>query len=40
MEMTLTVIGLAVAAVIVVAAVGIAIYKWWKNTKADLSPRK
>lgn len=39
MEATLTIIGLVIAAVIVVLTVGIAIYKWVKNTKADLSPR-
>lgn len=40
METTLTIIGLAVAAVIALGAAGIAIYKWVYNTKADLSPRE
>ena len=37
---TMTIIGLTAGAVIVVAAVGIAIYKWVFNTRADLTPRK
>lgn len=32
-------IALFIAAVIVIATVGIAIYKWIFNTRADLSPR-
>ena len=40
METTLGIIFGAIAIVIVVAAVGIALYKWKFNTKADLSPRK
>lgn len=31
---------LTVAAAIAVAAVGVAIYKWLWNTKADFSPRE
>ena len=40
METTLTVIGLVVAVVIVVAAIGITAYKYRHNTKADLKQRK
>ena len=36
---TMTIIGLAAAAVIVVACVGIAVYKWVFSTRADLTPR-
>lgn len=32
-------IGLGICAVIVAAAIVLAIYKWARNTKADLSPR-
>lgn len=34
------IIALAVAAGIVFAAVGVAVYKWKHNTMADLTPRK
>ena len=40
MEAYLTVIGMLVAGAIICLAVGVAIYKWRNNTKADLSPRK
>lgn len=39
METSLTIIFGAIGAAIVVAAVGIAIYKWKYNLRADLSPR-
>lgn len=34
-----TLVGLVVAAAIVVAAVGVAVYKWAFNKRADLSDR-
>ena len=40
METTLSIIFGAIGIAIVLAAVGIAIYKWKYNTKADFSPRK
>jgi len=36
---TLNVIALAIAAAIVIATVGVALYKWIFNTRADFSPR-
>ena len=39
METTLAIIFGVIAAIIVVGAVGIALYKWINNTRADLSPR-
>ena len=40
METTLSIIFGVIGVVIVTATIGIAIYKWKHNTKADLSPRK
>lgn len=40
METTLSIIFGAIGIAIVVAAIGVAIYKWKNNTKADFSPRK
>ena len=40
METTLSIIFGAIGVIIVVAAVGVAIYKWKNNTKANLEPRK
>lgn len=39
MEANLVVIGMLVAGAILCLAIGVAIYKWKNNTKADLSPR-
>ena len=36
---TLNVIALTIAAAIVIATVGVALYKWIFNTRADFSPR-
>ena len=40
METTVTIIFGVIGVAIVVAAVGIAIYKWKNNTMANLKPRK
>lgn len=40
METALTIIFGVIGVAIVVAAVGIAFYKWKHNTKANLQPRK
>jgi hypothetical protein len=37
---TIDIIALIVASVVVASAIGVAIYKWKNNTRADFSERK